>query len=149
VGAEVSSRADKALVRRLFRALFNEGRLEAADEVFAPDYIDHVVRGPEPVVVRGPAAFKQVVTMFRTAFPDLTYTIEDQIEEDGKVVTRSTASGTHRGPFLGIAPTGRQVVYTGIDISRVDGGRIVEAWVSYDALGLLQQLGAVPEFPRT
>lgn len=145
VGPAVSSPEDKALVRRLFEALFNEGRLEVADELFAPDYLDHVVKGPEPVVVRGPAAFKQVVTMFRAAFPDLHYTIEDQIEEDGKVVTRFTARGTHLGPFQGIAPTGRQVIYTGIDISRVANGRIIEAWVSYDALGLLQQLGAVPE----
>jgi len=139
--------ADKALVRRIFEDLFNGGRLDVADEIFAPDYLDHVVKGPEPVIVRGPAAFKQAVTMFRTAFPDLRYAVEDQIEEDGKVVTRFTAHGTHLGPLWGIQPTGRQVVYTGIDISRVEGGRIVEAWVSYDSLGLLQQLGAVPEFP--
>ncbi|MGH2349405.1 MAG: ester cyclase, partial [bacterium] len=103
LGADVSAAGpDKALVRRIFQDLFSEGRLDVADGIFAPDYLDHVVRGPEPVIVRGAEAFKQAVTMFRTAFPNLRYTVDDQIEEDGKVVTRFTARGTHRGPFLGL-----------------------------------------------
>lgn len=79
--------------------------------------------------------------MFRTAFPDLYYAVEDQIEEDGKVVSRFTARGTQRGPFMGLPPTGKQVVYAGIDISRVAGGRIVEAWVSGCRLKSITRLG--------
>jgi predicted ester cyclase len=81
--------------------------------------------------------------MFRAAFPDLAYVAEEGLAEGDLVATRFSATGTHRGTFLGVAPTGRRVAYSGIDINRVQGGRIVESWVHYDALGLLQQLGIV------
>lgn len=115
-----------------------------ADEILSPDYVDHVVEGPKAQTVRGPYALKRAAAMFRDAFPDLHYTVEDVVAEGDKVVARFTARGTHRGEFLGIAPTGKRIVYTGFDMSRVSGGRIVEAWAGYDALGLMRQLGAVP-----
>ena len=80
--------------------------------------------------------------MFRPAFPDLTYTVEDEMAARDLVLTRFTARGTNLGPFLGHPPTGRVVTYSGFDMNRIEGGKIVESWVSYDALGLLQRPGA-------
>jgi predicted ester cyclase len=143
--SDAVSAANIALVRRIFIDLFSEGKLNEVDEIFDPDYLDHVVQGPELSVVRGPAAFKAAVSMFRTAFPDLRYTIEDIMASGDKVVTRFTGRGTHLGPFLGVAPTGRAVNYMGIDISRVTNGKVVEGWISYDALGLMRELGIVSQ----
>jgi predicted ester cyclase len=81
--------------------------------------------------------------MMRAAFPDLHYAVEDQIAEGDKVVTRYTASGTHQGELMGVAPTGSRVEIRGISITRIKGGKIEEIWESYDALGMMQQLGVV------
>jgi predicted ester cyclase len=86
---------------------------------------------------------KQLVMGFRTSFPDWVESVDDVIAEGEKVVIRVTGRGTHLGQFQGIAPTGRQVMATGIGIGRLQEGRMVEAWAAYDALGLLQQLGAL------
>lgn len=136
---------NKLIGRRVLLEIWGEGRLEVVDELYAPEYVDHVSRGPEPATVSGPEGLKEAVTLFRTAFPDLRYEVHQQVAEGDVVVTRFSATGTHLKPFLGAAPTGRRIAYTGIDINRVrDDGRIVESWVQYDALGLLQQLGLVP-----
>ncbi len=103
-----------------------KAELEVADELYAPDYVDHVGRGPEPGQVRGPEGIEQAVTLFRTAFPDLTYTVHEEIAERDLVMTRFSARGTQRGPFLGVAPTGRVVTYTGMDLNRIANGQIVE-----------------------
>jgi predicted ester cyclase len=136
--------ANRLIGRRVLLELWGEGKLELADQLYAPNYVDHVGRGPEPSRVSGPKGIKQAVTMFRAAFPDLTYTVEAEMAERDLVMTRFSARGTNRGPFLGAPPTGRVVTYTGFDLNRIEGGRIVESWVNYDALGLLQQLGLVP-----
>lgn len=137
----MSAEENKAIVRRLFEELWNQGKLDVADEIFATDYIFH-----EPVAgeVRGPEGFKQFVSMYRIAFPDLQFRIEDQIAEGDKIVTRWTATGTHKGELMGISPTSVQVTVTGIGIAHTDGDKIVEFWDNYDALGMLQQLGVVP-----
>lgn len=135
---------NRAIGRRVLLELWGQGKLELADQLYAPNYIDHVASGPEPSRVSGPDGIKHAVTMFRTAFPDLTYTVEDEMAARDLVLTRFTARGTNLGPFLGHPPTGRVVTYSGFDMNRIEGGKIVESWVSYDALGLLQQLGLVP-----
>jgi len=142
-----SLEANKQIGRLVIEQMWGEGRLELADQLYADDYVDHVGHGPEPVEVKGVAGIKQAVSTFRQAFPDLTYTVEDQIAEGEMIVTRFSARGTHRGTFLGFAPTGRAVSYSGIDINRVRDDRIVESWVNYDALALLQQLGLVNAVP--
>ena len=86
-----------------------------------------------------------LATMYRTAFPDLHFTVEDQIAEGDMVANRVTARGTHQGEFMGIAPTGKQVTVTGITIDRIAGDKLEESWASWDFLGLMQQLGAIPE----
>jgi predicted ester cyclase len=84
---------------------------------------------------------RQFVQIYRGAFPDVRLTINDQIAEGDIVVTRWTATGTHNGELMGIAPTSKRATVTGVDIDRYQGGKVVEAWASYDMLGLLQQLG--------
>jgi predicted ester cyclase len=129
--------------RRVLVEIWGQGKLELADELYAPHYVDHTPRGPEPDEVVGPEGLKRAAALFRGAFPDLDYTVEEAMAERDLVFTRFAARGTHRGVFLGVEPTGRVMTYTGMDLNRIADGRIVESWVQYDALGLLEQLGLV------
>ena len=138
----MSVEENKAIVRRLWEEVINKGNMAVVDELVATNYIDHT-QTPE-LVARDPESYKQVVIMFRTAFPDLHVTIEDKIAEGDKVVSRFTVRGTHKGEFMGIAPTGRQVTVTGIAIHRIAGGKLAEVWINMDFLGMMQQLGVVP-----
>ncbi len=132
---------NKAMVRRAVEEVFNKGNFAILDELFASDYVDHVAGAQE---VRGPEGMKQFATTYRTAFPDLDITIEDQIAEGDKVVTRWTGRGTHQGELEGIPPTGKQATVTGIAIDRIVNGKVVETWDQFDTLGMMQQLGVVP-----
>jgi steroid delta-isomerase-like uncharacterized protein len=131
----------KVLVRRLFEEVWNQGNLAAIDELFAPSYIRYDPAAPE---AKGLAGFKQLVVMLRTAFPDLHFTLEEVIAEDDKVMTRALLRGTHRGEYLGIAPTGKPVAVMGMVVLRIAQGKFQEGWLMMDNLGLLQQLGMVP-----
>jgi len=141
---EATLAANRLIGRRVLLELWGEGKLEVAGELYAPDYIDHVSRGPESAQVRGPEGIKQAVMLFRSAFPDLRYAVEEEMAERDLVWTRFSARGTFKGPFLGAAPTGKTASYTGMDLNRIAGGKIVESWVNYDALALLQQVGLAP-----
>lgn len=141
---EATLAANRLIGRRVLLEMWGAGDLSVADELYAPDYVDHVGRGPEAGRVVGAAGIKQAVRLFRAAFPDLKYVVEEQIAERDLVWSRFSATGTHLGSFLGMAPTGRTVAYTGMDLNRIGKGRIVESWVNYDALALLQQVGLVP-----
>ena len=140
-GGSEQAEQNKAVARRFFEEVWNQGNLAALDEIMTPESVGHVSGSPDIV---GPEANRQFITMYRTAFPDLQFTIEDEIAEGERVVTRWRSQGTHQGDLQGIAPTGRQAGSTGITISRVSGGRLVEAWTVWDQLGLLQQLGVIP-----
>ncbi len=122
--------------------LFNEGNLDVADEIIAADHLGHDPTLPDLPI--GPEGQKQLVDLYRGAFPDARITIEEQVAEGDTVVTRWTGRGTHQGELMGVAPTGNQVTVTGIDISHISEGKIVETWDNYDALGMLQQIGALP-----
>jgi predicted ester cyclase len=141
---EATLAANRAIGRLVLLELWGAGKLEVADALYAPDYVDHVGRGPEASRVVGPEGIKQAVTLFRSAFPDLEYFVDEVLAERDLVLARFSARGTHLGPFLGAAPTGKTVTYTGMDLNRITGGKIVESWVNYDALALLQQVGLVP-----
>ena len=136
------SEANKSLVRRLIEEAINKGNLKVADEILSTDY---VYREPMAGEKRGRAGFQEIVTVYRNAFPDIKLTIEEQIAEGDKVVTRTSGSGTHRGELFGTAPTGKRVTgVRGICVTRVANGKVVEDnWVC-DALGMLLQLGVVP-----
>jgi steroid delta-isomerase-like uncharacterized protein len=133
---------NKAIARRGWEEIWNKGNLTIAHEHYAPTYVSHM---PGNSDLHGPEGHNQLVMMYRTAFPDLHFTVEDQIAEGDKVVNRVTATGTHLGEFRGIPPTGKQVTVTGITIDRIAGGKLVESWASWDFLGMLQQLGVVPK----
>ncbi len=135
---------NKALARRNLEEVWSKGNLAVADEIFAPDYVSHQhshAGGPQDV--RGREALKTFVLEFRQAFPDFYDIVEDQVAEGDKVVTRFTSVGTQRGPLMGIEPTNKQVRWSGIAIDRVVGGKIAEEWVSWDMMGMMQQLGVV------
>ena len=140
----VSAEENKAVVRREMEEVFNHtGNLDAADEIYAPDYVSHE---PTTGEIRGVEAAKQYAARYRQAFPDVELTIEDQIAEGDKVVTRFRARGTHQGETEAFGPpTGNRVEVTGIVIERFADGKIVEDWTNFDALGLIQQLGLVSE----
>jgi steroid delta-isomerase-like uncharacterized protein len=131
----------KTVTQRFFGEMFSEGNLGLIEQVASPDYRLHTP--PNPIVL-GQEGLKQFVTLYRTAFPDLRFTLEEQVVEGDRVVTRWTARGTHSGPLQGIPPTGKVVEVTGMTLSRVVEGKMTEAWVNWDMLGLLQQLGVAP-----
>ena len=120
---------NKALVCRWLEEVFSHGDLDAADGLFTPNYALH---DPSfPLDVYGTEGVKHYVSAYCVAFPDLEVTVEDQLAEEDKVVTRWTARGTHSGKFLGLAPTRQEIAVSGIEFDRVVGGRIDEAWVGY------------------
>ncbi len=135
---------NKALVRRVLDEVWSQGTLAVVDALYAADFVSHQHSHPAaPQDLRGREALKAFVREFRAAFPDFSDSIEDQVAEGDLVVTRFTSVGTHRGPLMGLAPTNKQVRWVGISIDRIAGGKLAENWVSWDMLGMLQQLGAV------
>lgn len=135
----MSAEENKAIFHRFIEEVWNKGNLAVADELFTPD----AVSPSAPNLPPGSEGVKIIATMFRSAFPDFHMTIEDLIAEEDKVVARFTQGGTHKGEFMGIAPTGKQVKFTEIGILRIVGGKVVESWYETDMLGLMQQLSAV------
>jgi predicted ester cyclase len=144
-----STTANKEMVRRLFDEVFNQGKIDQADQYITADAVDH--QAP-PGLPQGVAGFKTMVTNMRAAFPDLHVAIEDMIAEGDKVVVRSTLHGTQTGelrmgPGNPIPATGKAVTIGGIDIIRFAGGKMVEHWGNEDDLGMMQQLGLIPAGP--
>jgi steroid delta-isomerase-like uncharacterized protein len=137
----VSAEEAAALVHRVFEEGVNQKNLAVFDEVLAPTYVNYSFPAPTP----GPEGFKQVMAMFFQAFPDIQETTEDIIAEGDKVATRGYFTGTHKGEFMNIPATGKQVTVSYIDIWRVENGKLVENWVQMDLLGMLQQLGVIPQ----
>ena len=138
------SEENKAVVRREMEELFNQGgNIDAADEIIHPDYVSYEPTSGE---VRGIEGAKQFAATYRQAFPDLQNTTEDMVAEGDKVVARFGARGTHQGETEAFgSPTGKRMEMTGITIKRLSEGKIVEAWTNFDALGMMQQLGLIPE----
>ncbi len=117
--------------------------MDLVDEIYAPDYVGHDPAMPEDV--RGVDGAREFYSMYTSAFPDAEITIEDQLAEGDTVATRWTARGTHQGELMGVQPSGNRVEVMGVTISRIEGGKIVEEWDIYDALGMMQAIGAVPD----
>src|SRR5215469_284690 len=136
----MSTDENKKKLRRILEEFHSDGKLAVANEIVSPAYIVHGIPGQPP----GPEGLKQGSAWMHASFPDLRFTVEDQIAEEETVVTRWTLRGTHQGEFLGIAPTGKPVTVSGVSIWRFAEGKAVEAWVEMNWLGLLQQLGAFP-----
>jgi steroid delta-isomerase-like uncharacterized protein len=138
----MSAESNKALSRRLLDEAFNAGNIDVVDELVTTDFVNHDAAMPEAMI--GPDAAKASIKGYRSAFPDLRLTIEEQIADDEAVATRWSAKGTHQGDLMGMTPTGKQATVTGITIDKIVDGRIAESWTNWDTLGMLQQLGVVP-----
>ena len=136
------STVNKALVLRYITEVLNKGNVALIDEMVAQSFLSHDPIGPD---IHGPDGVKQCNTMYLNAFPDLQFTVEEVIAESDIVVWRWTAHGTHLGEILGIAPTRKQAVSTGTVTCHIANGKLQETWINWDALGLLQQLGGVPQ----
>ncbi len=135
----MSVEGNKAIIRQFVEA-FNKKDIATAVELLAADVVVHTPNAE----VEGRKGWQEFVTGFLSAFPDLHLTVEDTIAEGDKAVMRWSERGTHKGQFAGIAPTGKVVTLSGVDIYRLAGGKIAEAWIWSDTLGLLQQIGAIP-----
>ena len=131
----------KSIIRRILDEAFNQGNLAIVDELVAPDSISHHMSWGMPA---NRMCLKQLIAMFRTAFPDLLCTVEDDIHQDDKVAAHWTMSGTHRGLFLGNSPTNKSIVVQGLIYARIENGQVIENWTLIDQMSMLQQLGLVP-----
>jgi steroid delta-isomerase-like uncharacterized protein len=140
----MSTEQNKALYRRYFEEM-NKQNLAAYEELCAPDYVFHGTGASPDIDLAG---IKQLTAAFWTAFPDLHATVDDLIAEGDKVVGRWTGRGTHHGQFMGIPPTGKQVSWTAINIVRIEDDKFVEGWTNSDDLGLMQQLGVIPQMAQ-
>jgi len=140
-GGRISIEQNTASVRRQVDEAWNKGNMAVLDELMAADLVFH---DPPPGIAPDREGFKKIVSMHRKAMADFHVTIEDIFAEGDKVAVRWSWSGTQKGEYMGIAPTGKQVTLNGISIHRFKNGKIVENWHKMDMLGLMQQLGVVP-----
>jgi predicted ester cyclase len=131
----------KTVTRRITEELFNQGRLEVADEVFKPDYVDHAA---PPGVPAGTEGLKAFVQSLRQAFPDLHYEILREVVEGDVIVGLTRVSGTMQGDFMGMPATGKRAEWDEMHMVRAEGDKLVEHWAVIDRLGMLEQLGLVP-----
>jgi len=132
----------KTTLERIPLEILNQGRYDLIDEIYAPDFVEHYAQPGIPPTREG---FKQFAMAYRSAFPDLHYTVDDAIEAGDKIVHRLSASGTMKGDFAGMPATGKHATWNEIHIGRVANGQVVEHWGLVDQLGLFVQLGIVPE----
>ena len=138
----MSVEENRAVMKRYFDEVWNSGDLSVLDEIIDPEFVNHSPSTPDSI--KGPDDLKPVISILRSAFPDLTISIEDQFFTDDKVVTRLTMHGTHKGiGLMGIAPTGRMIRVNQIQIDRIVNGKIVDHWRQTDDLGMLRQLGVI------
>ena len=121
--------------------VLNKGNMQAVDELIAPNFVEH---NPFPGQAPGVEGLKQAMAALRQAFPDLHVTVDEMLSDGDKVVIRTTMKGTHKGNFMNIPATGKQMSVEGIDILRISNGRAVEHWGVTDNLTMMQQLGLVP-----
>ena len=131
---------NKTTARRFFDVM-NERNIAALDKILAAEFVDHSAM---PGIASDRDGFKQFLAMVFAAFPDFHFTLEDLIAQRDEVAARFTARGTHKGEWMGIRPTGKQITVPGISIHRIAGGKITDNWVSMDMPGLMQQLGVIP-----
>ena len=138
----MSTETNKALLRKWIEEGWNKGDLAVVDEVYAPNVAQHDPGSPFPV--NNTEGLKMYVGMYKSAFPDLTFTVEDLVAEGDKVLWRFNSRGTHTGALGPIPPTGKTGDVAGMVLFRCANGQIAEVWVNVDTLGLMQQLGVIP-----
>jgi steroid delta-isomerase-like uncharacterized protein len=141
-GRKHVSEANKTISRRLVEEVFNEGKYDLIEEIIVATFVNH---DPATGDVTGIDGVRQNIDGYRSAFPDIKITIEEQIAEGNLVATRWTAKGTHKGELMGIAATGKEATVTGLTLDKIKDGKIVESWNNWDTFGLMRQLGVIPE----
>ena len=134
------STENEEIVRRFFEEFCNGRRAEVADEIVSADYVSH---GPQAPPAEGPEGVKTRVGLYQDAV-DGHWNVQELFSAGDRVVARWTGTGTHQGELMGVPPTGRPIEVDALSVFRISGGQIVEEWTVWDALGLLQQVGAVP-----
>jgi len=140
------SAENKALVEHFFDQVCNKRQLGLADQLFAAHHVHH--DPSSPWVGTGPQGMKDLIGLYQRSFPDAHWAVHQIIEAGDTVVTRWTGIGTHSADLMGIAPTNKHVSVDGIWIHRISAGKIVESWVVWDTLGMLQQLGVAAPMGR-
>ena len=125
--------------QKKFGEAVNTGKLEMIRDLVAQDVKDH---NPAPMQGPGPQGYIDFFTMMRNAFPDMKLEVDHMVTDEDNVSFAYTVTGTHRGEFMGVAPTGKSVEFTGLQISRFENGKLKERWGSSDELGILKQIGA-------
>jgi len=143
---ELQEEANKALIRREYQELWNGGKLEVIDELYAPDFAGHMPGRPD---IHGTESIRQMAGVFYTAFPDMQYTIADMVAEGDKVAVRWILIGAHKGELMGVPATDVQVTLRGNSILRFADGKCVELWSSFDARLMWLQLGVAPPSGRS
>jgi steroid delta-isomerase-like uncharacterized protein len=138
---------NKAIVRRLYDEVWNKRRLEGVDALISPSHALNDPLASDSQV--GPKLYKRRVVELTKSFPDLRFTIEDMIAENGKVVVSWIISGTHKSEFMDIPATGRKVSVEGITIHLIANGKILDSYARWDPLGLLRQLGQASLLAKT
>ncbi|WP_266075353.1 ester cyclase [Haladaptatus caseinilyticus] len=141
--AERRPQANEEIVRRFIEESFDEEKSHLIDELLADDFVAYEPEQPEPI--RGRDGYRRTVELYRSAFPDISFTIHDLVSEGDRVAVHWTASGTHDGELMGIEPTGKRVENEGMEFNYLRDGKIVEMRVVWDALGMLRQLDAMPD----
>lgn len=134
---------NRQIVTRYFEEVWNQGKLEVLDELIAPNYVNHNPGAPNPKL--GPEGLKPIVAAMRKGIPDIKYTILDMVVTSDKVAVRVVMTGTQTGELFGIPPTGRKVTVNQFQFERIENGKIVEHWRQTDDLGMLKQLGLIPD----
>jgi steroid delta-isomerase-like uncharacterized protein len=132
-----------AVVRRWFEEVWNKGRAEAIDEMFDEEGVAHGLADEKGAALRGPAGFKPFFRKLRGAFPEMEVVVDDTVSEGDKVAARCTVRARHEGDALGFRATRRPVEFTGMTFVRVRGGKIVEAWNTFDFMSMFRQLGVL------
>ncbi len=138
----MSTEQNKALVRRLVEEVINQGNIRVVDELAAPNFVEH--EELPPGVPPGLEGSKAMFGMLHSAFPDLKATIEHLVAESDQVVLHMIWTGTHKGEFMGIPPTGKSISVNVIDILSIADGKFVEHWGVMDQMAMMQQLGLAP-----
>ena len=131
---------NRRVVSRIWNEVWNQGVLDACDEILAPDYVGHI-----PMMeIHGPAEFKQMVGSYRVAYPDVHLTVEDFFGEGDRLAVRWTSRGTNLGSMMGAPPSGNKIEIMGISLFRMANGKVAEEWEGFDTLKMMQQIGAIP-----
>lgn len=145
----MSLESNKAIAKKALE-LWNSNNMKNLEEIYSPNCVFHQHHHPQSSRdIKGTTEWKKFINEFRQAFPDFQDTLEDQIAEGNKVVTRFTSRGTHKGEFMGFDATNKKLVWTGIAIYRIENSKIVESWVNWDMAGMLEQMGVIPVMHNT